>query len=213
MQHGPAVRVVPGFDRPALLWELAMPRRCVATAVVGGGIGNRGWIANVNVPLGYDHPDPSQHATELAAALGCSGPGCCLLTGVDVRGVTVGEDAGVEAFATVGPDSVGWAADEGATWTEWRPDTINCIVFVPARLTEAALVNLVMTASEAKAQALFECRIPGTGTPSDAIVVCTESGHVTEASQWYGGPRSYWGARVARAVHRAVVDGVRAHTR
>lgn len=211
MRYGPAMRVVPGFGRPALLWQVAVPHRCVATTVTGGGIGDRSWIANINVPLGYDHPDPSQHATELAMALGCSGPGCGLLTGVDVRRFTVGEDAGVEAFATVGPDSVMWAADESAKWADWRPGTINCVVFVPTCLTEAALVNAMTTAVEAKAQALLECRVPGTGTPSDAIVVCAVAGAVVDASQWYGGPRSYWGARVARAVHRAVVDGIRAH--
>jgi adenosylcobinamide hydrolase len=209
VRQSPTVREVPGFGRPALLWALAEPGRCVASAVLGGGIGERSWIANVNVSHGYDHPAPAQHASELGAALGCVGPGCCLLTGVDVRRFTSGEDEGVEAFATVGLGAVTWAADEDGKWTVWRPGTINCVVFVPAPLTDAALVNLVSTVTEAKVQALLECHVPGTGTASDAVVVCAVASPIAAASQWYGGPRSLWGARVARAVRRAVVEGVR----
>ena len=79
--------------------------------------------------------------------------------------------------------------------------------WVPAPLADAALVNAVVTATEAKAQALLEAGVPGTGTASDAIVVCCPPGG-TEA---YGGPRSAWGARLARAVHGAVPPGVERH--
>lgn len=191
-----------------MIWKRTAPFRCAASTVLGGGLGERNWIANINVPLGYDHPDPAQHAVELGTSLGCSGPGCCMLTGVDVRTVSFCEDEGVEAFATVGLGAVTWAADEHAQSTEWRPGTINCVVFVPAALTDGALVNLVSTVAEAKAQALFECDVPATGTASDAVVVCTALGAVVDAAQWYGGPRSLWGARVARAVRQAVADGI-----
>ena len=133
-----------------------------------------------------------------------------MLTGVDVRKFSVGEDEGVEAFATVGLGAVTWAADANGKWAAYQPGTINCVTFIPAPLTDAALVNLVSTVTEAKVQALLECHVPGTGTASDAIVVCAAAGLATDASQWYGGPRSFWGARVARAARKAVLDGVRA---
>jgi adenosylcobinamide amidohydrolase len=181
----------------------------VATTVLGGGLGERTWIANVNVPLGYDHPDPARDAADLALALGCHGPGCCFLTGVDVRRFTFAEDGGAAAFATVGLSAVTWAADADGRWTDWRPGTINCVVFVPAPLSDAALVNLVSTAAEAKVQALFERQVPGTGTASDAVAVCAPSGPVSDPAHCYGGPRSLWGARVGRAVHRAIAAGIR----
>lgn len=191
------------------MWTLSEPLRCVATTVLGGGIGERAWIANVTVPLDYDHPDPARDAADLALALGCHGPGCCFLTGVDVRRFTFAEDGGVEAFATVGLRTVTWAADDHGGYTEWRPGTINCVVFVPAPLSDAALVNLVSTAAEAKVQALIERQVPGTGTASDAVAVCALSGPVADAAHGYGGPRSLWGARVARAVRQAVAAGIR----
>jgi adenosylcobinamide amidohydrolase len=68
----------------------------------------------------------------------------------------------------------------------------------------AALLNALATVTEAKAQALFEARVPGTGTASDAVAVCCPPG----GTESYGGPRSAWGARLARATHAAVADGL-----
>jgi adenosylcobinamide amidohydrolase len=84
--------------------------------------------------------------------------------------------------------------------------TINIVVAVPVRLSEAALVNAVATATEAKVQALHEAGIRATGTASDAVVVhCPTDG----TAEPFGGPRSTFGARIARAVHAAVLAGGR----
>ena len=73
------------------------------------------------------------------------------------------------------------------------------------RCGDAALANALVTATEAKAQALFEAGVPGTGTASDAVAVCCPPG----GTEPYGGPRSTWGARLARAVHAAVEGGTK----
>jgi adenosylcobinamide amidohydrolase len=51
---------------------------------------------------------------------------------------------------------------------------------------------------------LFEAGCAGTGTPSDAVTVVCPSAGPTEP---FAGPRSPWGARLARAVHTAVHAG------
>ena len=72
-----------------------------------------------------------------------------------------------------------------------------------------ALVNAISTATEAKCQALFEAGIPATGTASDAVsLFCPTMGDVES----FAGPRSPWGARIARAVHQTVLSGARAWT-
>jgi adenosylcobinamide amidohydrolase len=84
--------------------------------------------------------------------------------------------------------------------------TINTLVRVPVRLSDAALVNAVATVAEAKAQALWEIGVEATGTASDATaVLCAPDG----TAEPFGGPRSTWGARIARAVHAAVREGGR----
>jgi adenosylcobinamide amidohydrolase len=87
------------------------------------------------------------------------------------------------------------------------PGTINIIVAVPVAMSDAALVNAVMTVTEAKTQALVEAGYECTGTASDAVCVAVRSDGPEEP---FGGPRSTWGARIARAIHQAVLVG--AHT-
>jgi adenosylcobinamide amidohydrolase len=78
------------------------------------------------------------------------------------------------------------------------------VVSVPVPLTDAAFVNAIITATEAKSQAVIEAGFPGTGTASDAVCVAAPASGVP---QDFAGPRSPWGARIARAVHEAVLAG------
>ncbi|WP_433357491.1 adenosylcobinamide amidohydrolase [Microtetraspora malaysiensis] len=91
------------------------------------------------------------------------------------------------------------------------PGTINIVVAVPVAFTDAALVNAVMTVTEAKTQALIEAGFPCTGTASDAVCVAVRDAG-DAGPELFGGPRSTWGARIARAVHRAVLAGSRQWT-
>ena len=83
--------------------------------------------------------------------------------------------------------------------------TINVIVTVPVALSDAAYVNAVATATEAKTQAIIEAGYSGTGTATDAI--CVAAPRFGATPQDFAGPRSQWGARIARAVHAAVYAG------
>jgi adenosylcobinamide amidohydrolase len=129
-----------------------------------------------------------------------------LLTGVDVGRYVVATDGGVEVTATVGLGAPEWAAAPDGDPRRVEPGTINIVARMPVRLSEAALVNAVATASEAKAQALWDLAVPATGTCTDAACLCCPTEGPVEP---YGGPRSTWGARLARAVHAAVLAGGR----
>ena len=196
---------------PVLLWHFPEPRLCISSGPLGGGIGLRDWVLNATVALDYDRTDPDRHLTEIGSALDLAGSGCGLLTAVDVTRHHLAADGGVHAAATVGLSSPAWAAApdghfrrESPSGDEYRVGTINIVVAVPVRLSDAALVNAVATATEAKAQALHETAVRATGTASDAIVVhCPTDG----TAETYGGPRSTFGARIARAVHAAVLAG------
>lgn len=207
---------------PVLVWQFAEPRLCISSGPLGGGIGARDWVVNATVPLDYGRTDPDRHLTEIGSALELVGTGCGLLTAVDVTRHHLAGDNGVHATATVGLSSPAWAAAPDrhfrrewpsgvratgfADGDEYRVGTINIVVAVPVRLSSAALVNAVATATEAKTQALYEIGVQATGTASDAIVVhCPADG----AAETYGGSRSAFGARIARAVHAAVLAGAR----
>jgi adenosylcobinamide amidohydrolase len=194
-------RAEDGRAVPVLLWRLPRPLLAVSSAALGGGIGLRQWVLNATVPMAYARTDPDAHLAELAGGLGLHGPGVGFLTGVDVGEVVAAADGGVRVWATVGLGAPVRAAapdDPGAA----GPGTVNVVAHLPVRPRPGALVNLVATVAEAKAQALADLGLDATGTATDAVCLLGEpDGPDAE----YGGPRSTWGARLARAVHAAVL--------
>ena len=201
-----------GAELAMALWRFGSPLLALSSAPYGGGWGERHWILAAQVAHGYHRTDPADHLAGLARDLGLDGPGIGMLTAVDVRLVTASREDGVAAAATVGLTDPCWAAAADAataapaTGAPGIAGTVNIVAVLSRRLSGAALVNAVMTVTEAKSQALWEAGFAGTGTPSDAVaVLCAPSG----PAEAFGGPRSRYGSRLARAVHRAVLDGSR----
>lgn len=213
-----------------LVWRLGPGVRVCSSAVLGGGIGPRAWILNAQVPGGYPRLDPDRHLAEIAAAEGLTGPGAGLMTAAEVAAHTTGHDGGVTATVTTGLGVRGWAAAPEATTPEraapatetvasaesaapaarapHRPGTVNIVVVLPVALSDAALVNAVATATEAKVQALLDAGLDCSGTPTDAVCVAAPAPG-PDGGEPFAGPRSPWGARIARAVHTAVLAGAR----
>jgi adenosylcobinamide hydrolase len=199
--------------RAVLAWRFDEPRAALSSAPVGGGAAALDWVVNIGVGASYERTDLGQHASEVAARLALHGTGAALLTAADVGRVVRAEDGEVVVDATVGVTKPTWAADADDAHGHrrdgtWGPGTINIVVQLPVALSPAAAVNAVMTATEAKAQALFEAGVPGTGTASDAVVITWPAMLPAEP---FAGPRSPWGARLARAVHAAVDQGLEEH--
>jgi adenosylcobinamide amidohydrolase len=196
-----------GDDQQSVLaWRLSSPALAIASTPLGGGVGPCEWVLNVQVDEHYARTDLEDHLHTIAAELGCAGVGVGFLTAADVSRLVHGHDGDVDAFATVGLRLPTWAADADAAVSPVTIGTINIVVGVPQRLADAALVNAVITATEAKVQALSEAGVPGTGTASDAVcIVCPSDGD----AEPFAGPRSPIGARIARAVHQAVAHGTR----
>ncbi|MEU7502379.1 adenosylcobinamide amidohydrolase [Streptomyces griseofuscus] len=193
----------------ALLWRAGSGWRMISSAVLGGGIGERSWVLNAQVSHGYSRTDPDAHLASLAHEAGAWGPGVGLMTAADVLRYGRAHDDGVAAVVTAGLGVHGWAAAPApGTLLPPAPGTINIIAAIPAALTDAALVNAATTATEAKVQALLDSGYDCSGTPTDAVCVATRIPQPGEESQAFAGPRSLWGARLARAVHSAVCAAV-----
>ncbi|MFF5504901.1 adenosylcobinamide amidohydrolase [Streptomyces roseolus] len=189
----------------ALLWRHGPGWRAVSSAVLGGGIGERAWVMNAQVAHGYTRTDPEAHLAALARRAGLQGPGVGLMTAAEVARRGTASDGGVDAVATAGTEVRGWAAAPGAGVPGPQPPgTINIVATVPAPLTDAALVNAVATATEAKVQALLDAGHDCSGTPTDAVCVLARAPLPGGPTEPFAGPRSLWGARLARAVHAAL---------
>jgi adenosylcobinamide amidohydrolase len=193
-----------------LVWRLPDANPAISSAALGGGLRTPGWVINATVPMSYDRDDPDVHLGELARGLGLAGEGVGLLTGVDVTEVVDMIEDGVRVWATVGLGNAVKAAAPADEMAE-PVGTINVVAYVPARLSEAALVNAVATIAEAKAQALRDLGLEATGTSTDAVCVLTAEGP-SGPDERYGGPRSRWGRPLAWAAYNAILIGGRGCT-
>jgi adenosylcobinamide amidohydrolase len=211
-------RTEDGVRLPMALWHPGPGYRMISTGVLGGGLGPREWVLNAQVPGWYARTDPAAHLRGLARGLGLTASGIGLLTAAQVTDVVQRQDEGVHAAATVGLRVPTWAAAPPGAGPDPElapihrglpapPGTINVIVSVPVPLSDTALVNAVATATEAKAQAVLDAGFPGTGTASDAICIAAPADPGGLPGEEFTGPRSSWGARIARAVHAAVHAG------
>jgi adenosylcobinamide hydrolase len=198
---------------PALVVDFGGVRRCLSSAVVGGGLRDAcGWL-NLQVPHGYARMDPEVHLHEEMIARGLD-PQVTLgaMTAAHVDRATEHEEPGAARVrATVG---IGVPIAAAGRHLHEVPavNTINILVLVAAPLSDGALVYAVQTATEAKAQGLADAGIRAanhdgyaTGTATDSICIAALPG----ATEPFAGPMSTAGAAIARCVHAAVYDGAR----
>ncbi|WP_108665251.1 adenosylcobinamide amidohydrolase [Euzebya rosea] len=205
-------------DRLVLVLDQARP--CVASTIVGGGIGTvRTWL-NLEVPLAYDRLDPVAHLKERADDL--DGPLVATMTAAAVDRWVEGRQGLAWVVATVGV-SVPLAA-AGSWEPHHGPGTINIAAVLDARLDDAGLVNAVQTLTEAKAQAIADAGLPATnrdgvatGTATDSILVAAapvrSRPEGIDPSLWDGpssfaGPATRVGHDLAMATHTAITAGL-----
>lgn len=189
-----------------LAWRWTEPVSALSSAAVGGGLTEPKWLLNIGVPADFSRTDVGAYVAEITTDEGFVGDGVALLTAADVERGRSATCDGVSAHATVGLSRPTWAADSAGGFSPWTPGTINIVVHVPVGLAPGAAVNAIITATEAKTQALFEAAVPGTGTATDAVVVVWPSNQ--DELIPFAGPRSEWGARIAQSVHSAVLSGI-----
>ena len=154
-------------------------------------------------------------AARLAGAVG-------LLTSAELAGfVDVARVAGgltVRTVATVGLDNARRAGDD---WDVAPPavGTINVLVRASLPVTDAALVEMLAVAAEARAMAVLEGGVasrrsgrPATGTGTDCTVVAAPCGEpVTEYAGKHTALGYLVGSTVAEAVGRGVADWLDRH--
>ena len=209
----PPDTTIPGIavaiDETAVRVTSVRPLTTLSSAVVGGGLCTVRDIVNMHVDKDYDGAHPEDDLAAFAATCGVGGAFVGLMTAAYTEHACVVAESrnGVTVAAVV---SVGLSNTSNAGFTPPltpTPGTINAILLVDAELTPGAMVNAVITATEAKTMTLAEWDVrtpqgdPASGTSTDAVVVaCTQGG--TGLS--YAGPATTVGWLVARTVRAAI---------
>ncbi len=186
----------------------------LSSAVAGGGLATARTIVNLHVPENFPCGDPDGELAGFVRRRRIPSPYVGLMTSARTekaeRAVEAADGVTVLAVATVGLGNP--VAAGRSLRARWRPSTINTIVIVDADPEPAALVNAVMTATEAKTLALVSAGIRcadgelASGTSTDAVVVAATG---RGPRHRFGGPVSDLGWLVARTVRSALDAGIR----
>ncbi|MNN32648.1 Adenosylcobinamide amidohydrolase [compost metagenome] len=195
----------------------------IGSAVFGGGMVRLQRMVNVYVDRFYSCEDPVRDMGTLLEQWGYpSAETAGLLTAVQLRHVSVQEERNDEfalmCCATAGVSNGARAGVERTTFpASWTPGTINIMLVIDGEMTPAAMVNAVITATEAKAAALSDLGVldaenglVATGTTTDAVVL-----GVTQRAEWalehsYAGTATDLGGAVGRLVYAAVRESLTA---
>lgn len=211
---GPSLQVL--HDGRWLVVELAEPHEMLSSAMVGGGRGRGRRVAWYEIHEGElgETVDAERLLSDrlLERAIGdavAMMTGRCLDSYVDVeRG---GEGGSARCVATAG---LGNALRVGDPPTSFAVGTINLLVVSSLPLGEAALVEVVALAAEARTAAILDAAVPSTvsgraatGTGTDSIVVAAP---VAANALAYAGKHTAIGAVIGAAVleaTRRAIDG------
>jgi adenosylcobinamide hydrolase len=193
--------------------QSAMPLYILNSSIWGGGFGTRRCIVNRQVHKSYMCDNPEEEMRSFLIGSGEDPEQTAgMLTAAFVRDVGYSADAlaslNVSSWATVG---LGNTARAGSTrdTDSLYPGTINSIVVIDGNLSDSAMVNAVITATEAKTAALQDLQIKtnaddswATGTTTDAVVIAsTQRGAVQYA---YAGTATQLGYLIGKTVYDAV---------
>lgn len=190
---------------PQPLWTLS-------SALVGGGFGWRHHFCNFHVDKEYAGHDPAGDLASWLAARAIPLEGSlAMMTAVRLEHLALVEGEGTLVAVTAG---AGNAVDITAPLAgDPRPvGTINTLVFVDGCLTDGAMVNACLSASEAKVRALQSLGVcdphsgtPASGTSTDCLAIAaTQQGTVTP----YAGSGTRLGRELGQAIYRATREAL-----
>ncbi|MEK3762754.1 adenosylcobinamide amidohydrolase [Paenibacillus sp. FSL P4-0338] len=204
-----------------LLLEFPAEADSISSAVYGGGAGRLKRAVNQYVSRDYECSNPVQDLENKLQEWGYPLEGCAgLMTAVPLEHAAVAEEdtgsAGIFCCVTAAAGNAARAGSQRSVLAAYRPGTINIMIGIDGWLSQSAMVNAVMTATEAKAAALADLGITdsengliATGTTTDAIVLAVSGSRRYAAEHVYAGTATDLGGAIGRLVYSTVTESLR----
>ncbi|MEW9671994.1 adenosylcobinamide amidohydrolase [Ammoniphilus sp. 3BR4] len=195
------------------------PLASCSSALWGGGLAHARYFFNGFVSHSYQSDDPQgMIKAELARRGYPLGETVGLLTAAKLANASIHEEAGDQfrlvCCATAGTGNAARAGMARQTFPAYQFGTINILIMLDGRLSSSAIINGIMTASEAKAAALQDLQICdaegriATGTTSDAIVLAASQQGKAEHEHQFAGTATTVGNAIGRLVYQSVYEAV-----
>jgi adenosylcobinamide hydrolase len=168
-----------------------------ASTGIAGGIRSVTTLFNHTVSADGCHEDPERELGLVAAAAGIGPDWFGLQTAIPVQQSCVLQYDFITVFVTAGirrePSSTA--------------GTISIVVTSSEGMEDAALLETIMVATEAKAEALLSLDLPASGTPTDAVMTACEG----EMQHRFAGRLTGAGIRVREAVLHGIPEALGRH--
>lgn len=204
-----------------LLLEFPAEADSISSAVYGGGSGRLKRAVNQYVSRDYECSNPVQDLENKLQEWGYPLEDCAgLMTAVPLEHAAVAEEdtgsAGIFCCVTAAAGNAARAGSQRSVLAAYRPGTINIMLGIDGWLSQSAMVNAVMTATEAKTAALADLGIKdsenglsATGTTTDAMVVAVSGSRRYAAEHVYAGTATDLGGAIGRLVYSTVTESLR----
>ncbi|MDD2497216.1 MAG: adenosylcobinamide amidohydrolase [Desulfitobacteriaceae bacterium] len=183
------------------------------SSILGGGFTNPHNIINLQVDKGYDGNNPTEdlvHFSEKAGLNASDTVGMMTAALVDDLFLEYEQDGDLTVVALVTAGISNALAAGGKSTFSYSPrlGTINIVVLIDGNLSPGAMVNAVITATEAKTLALMDLKVkdvfsgePASGTSTDAVIIAATG---REELLPYAGTATRVGQMIGRTVRKAV---------
>jgi iron complex transport system ATP-binding protein len=192
--------------------------KTLSSALIGDGFRWSNTFVNRHVHLHYECADARSEMTDYLVKHNIDPSNTVgMMTAVQLGDAVIKQEATLDgAVLVMVTAGTGNAIDSSHAFkhefTPTKPGTINIFILLEAKLTEAAFVQVLTTATEAKTKALsvekildFTTNSIATGTSTDSIcVAATQTANEYE----YGGPLTQIGKRVGKMVFEATTEAI-----
>lgn len=192
----------------------------ICSNAVWGDSGKANYLVNWRVDKDFDSSDPKTLMLQQLERWGYpSDSSLGMMTAAKLPHASVFEEQS-EGFrlvvcTTAGTNNAARAGLDRPVFCEYGAGTINTVILLDARMSSAAVINAILTATEAKAAALQDENVAdhlypvvATGTTTDAIVLAVNPQAANGYIHHYAGTATPIGNAIGRLVYRSVREAV-----
>lgn len=191
----------------------------LTNGVWGGGSGRCRKIINWKVPRFYYTDDPQESMRVQLQTWGYPLEETVgLQTAADLTIASIHEQKGDEfclfCYTSAGINNAAKAGFVNETYSAYEFGTINTILVIDGKLSPAAMVNAIITATEAKTAVLQDLHVTdangllATGTTTDAIVLAVNQSNTFAHTHLFAGTATTIGNAIGQAVYHSVHEAV-----
>jgi adenosylcobinamide hydrolase len=209
------------YDEPIIMMESNKLWTMMSNGVYNGGLHQATAAVNYRVSLQYDSNDPQADMVHLLDQRGLQAHHTIgFMTAAKLSHAAIGEarqeDFSLFVLATAGTSNATRAGSWRESYRGYHAGTINIFIWLDGRMSESAMVNAIMTATEAKSAALADLAIVeatnglvATGTSTDALLLAVSQDDAYAALHQYAGTATELGSQLAQLVYATVHMAVR----